>query len=69
MAYGLNELFNLGFSALELVKLAQQAEHNFVGTHCGIMDQFASLMGREDQFVLLDCRNLEYEYVPAESLI
>ena len=45
LAFGLNELFNLGLDKWQLIKIGQNAEHNFVGTQCGIMDQFASVMG------------------------
>lgn len=54
--------WNLG--AVELVKLAQRAENNFVGVASGIMDQFASMMGQKDHALLLDCRTLEYELIP-----
>ena len=65
-AYGfaLNELFNLEFSRMELAVIGQKTEHNFVGLQCGIMDQFASLHGRAGHAMKLDCRNLEYEYIP-----
>jgi galactokinase len=66
IAYGLNELFNLGFDKIALTKIAQKAEHNYVGTMCGIMDQFASMMGKADRVMLLDCRSLEYKYLPLE---
>lgn len=65
LAFGLNALFNLGLSPLDLVRLSQQAECNFTGTQCGIMDQFASVMGRKNQFIFLDCRDLQYRYIPA----
>ena len=48
----------------EIAKLCQRAENNFVGAHCGIMDQFASLHGRAGQLMKLDCRSLEFEYIP-----
>lgn len=64
LAYGLNELFDLGLSKLEMVKLSQTAEHTFVGTQCGIMDQFASVMSEEGHVLLLDCRSLEYRPIP-----
>ncbi len=67
LAYGLNELFSLGLSKLEIVKLSQAAEHNYVGTQCGIMDQFASVMGKENHLLLLDCRSLEYSHIPIQS--
>ena len=63
-AVALNELFQLGFDQRTLIEAAQRAEHNFVGMKCGIMDQFASMMGQQDQVMLLDCRSLAYEYVP-----
>lgn len=63
-AFALNEIFDLKLSRLELVKLAQKAEHEFAGVMCGIMDQFASVFGKKDHVIKLDCRSLEYEYVP-----
>ena len=65
-AFALNELFELGFDRWQLIKVAQMAEHNFVGIKCGIMDQFASIMGKKNQVMLLDCRSLDYEYYPLE---
>ncbi len=55
-----------GFSIdpIEMAKLCQRAENQFVGTQCGIMDQFISCCGRSDQALLLDCRSLEYEMLP-----
>jgi len=49
---------------MQLARIAQQAEHNYVGVRCGIMDQFVSFHGKKDHFVKLDCRALEFEYVP-----
>jgi len=66
LALGLNELFGLGIDKIELVKLAQQAENEFVGMNCGIMDQFASVFGKARQALKLDCRSLEYQYYPAD---
>ncbi|SFR39647.1 galactokinase [Robiginitalea myxolifaciens] len=65
LAFGLNELFDLGLSPWDLIHIGQDAEHNFVGTACGIMDQFASVMGKSGHCMLLDCKSLEFEYVPA----
>lgn len=65
-ALGLCSLFNLEYSRKELALLAQRASHEFSGIPCGIMDQFASLMGREGQAIKLDCRSLAYEYIPLE---
>ncbi|HHT67908.1 MAG TPA: galactokinase [Firmicutes bacterium] len=47
-----------------LVKLTQRAENEFVGVASGIMDQFASMMGRKDHALFLDCRSLDYDLVP-----
>lgn len=47
-----------------LALIGQRAENNFVGVNCGIMDQFASAMGKRDCAILLDCATLKYEYVP-----
>ena len=63
IVYALNTLFNLGLGKPDMIRLAQQAENNFVGMKCGIMDQYASMMGREDGPFLLDCRSLKHEYV------
>jgi len=65
-AVALNELFVLGFDRWELIQAAQMAEHNFVGIRCGIMDQFASMMGQQDKVMLLDCRSLDFKYFPLE---
>ena len=64
VVFGLNELFQLGLGKLEMVKIAQAAEHAFAGVRCGIMDMFASMFGKKDHAILLDCRTLEYRYVP-----
>lgn len=66
LAFGLNELFDLDLSPWDLVHIGQDAEHNYVGTDCGIMDQFASVMGKSGNCMLLDCQKLEFEYVPAD---
>lgn len=60
----LNDLFGLGISQVELVKIGQDAENNFVGVNCGIMDQFAVGMGKKDHAIHLKCDTLEYELVP-----
>ncbi|MBZ9629417.1 galactokinase [Salegentibacter sp. LM13S] len=65
-AGGLNSLFSLNLSQMDIVKLSQRAENNFVGNNCGIMDQFASVMSRKEHFIKLDCESLEAEFIPAE---
>ncbi|WP_207655794.1 galactokinase [Vallitalea okinawensis] len=59
-----NDLYNLGEDMVELVKLSQKAENLFVGVNCGIMDQFAVGMGKEDHAILLNCDTLQYAYAP-----
>lgn len=59
----LNNLFSLGLDGIEKALIAQKAEH-FAGTQCGIMDQFASSMGKKNHAILLNCETLQYEYVP-----
>lgn len=63
-AFALNELNQLNIPKQQLVFMAQWAEHHYVGVKCGIMDQFASMMGAEGQVIVLDCRSLEYHYSP-----
>jgi len=63
-AFALNELFSLGLEKIEMVKIAQKAEHAFAGVMVGIMDMFASMFGKKDHVIKLDCRSLEYEYKP-----
>jgi galactokinase len=62
--FALNEIFGLGFERFELALIGQATEHNYVGVKCGIMDQFASCCGRAGNLMKLDCRSLEYEYIP-----
>ena len=63
-AVALNELFSAGLSMLEMVKLSQKAENEFVGMNCGIMDQFAVGFGKKDHAIFLNCDTLKYENVP-----
>jgi galactokinase len=65
-AFGLalNELFGLGLTRMQLALTGQKTEHTFAGVKCGIMDQFASLHGKAGHVMKLDCRSLEYEYIP-----
>jgi len=66
-AYAVNQLFGLGLDPMTMVKLAQRAENVFVGVQCGIMDQFASMFGRKNHVIRLDCQSLEYAYVPFDT--
>lgn len=63
-AFAINELFQFGLDRLALARIAQHAEHEFAGVKCGIMDQYASLFGKKDSVILLDCRNLTHEFFP-----
>ena len=63
-AYAINVLFGFGVDKKTLALMAQKAEHEFAGVLCGIMDQFASVFGQKDHVIKLDCRSLEYEFVP-----
>lgn len=63
-AFAINELNNFGLNKLQLAKIAQHAEHNFAGVKCGIMDQYASLFGKKDSVILLDCDLLTHQYFP-----
>ena len=49
---------------IEMALISQRAEHNFIGVKCGIMDQFASAMGKSDHAIYLNCSTLEYEHIP-----
>jgi galactokinase len=57
-------LAGANIDTVELVKLSQRAENQFVGVNCGIMDQFAVGMGKQDHAILLNCDTLAYEHVP-----
>lgn len=60
----LNEVYGLGLSMVDIALISQKAENEFVGVNCGIMDQFAVAMGKEDNAILLNTNTLEYEYIP-----
>ena len=62
--YALLQHSRFAIERIELAKLCQRAEQNFVGMRCGIMDQFVACHGQEGRALLLDCRSLEYELLP-----
>lgn len=64
LIFSINELFALGIDPVEIVKMGQKAENEFVGVQCGIMDQFINVMGKKDHALRLDCRSLEYDHFP-----
>lgn len=61
LAFGLNEWFDLGKTRMELALLAQQTEHKYAGVQCGLMDQVASLFGKEAHLLAFDCLSQEIE--------
>jgi galactokinase len=64
--FALDQLFQLNLNRKTMAFLAQAAEHTFAGVQCGIMDQFASLFGKKDAAINLDCRTLDFEYIPVK---
>jgi galactokinase len=62
-AFALNDLFDCGYTKLELVKMCKSVENDFIGVNSGIMDQFAVAFGEKDKALVLDCNTLEYEAV------
>ncbi|MCJ7935958.1 MAG: galactokinase [Chryseobacterium sp.] len=65
-AYILNELFDLRISPKDIAVIGQKSEHSFAGVQCGIMDQFASVFGKENKVIMLDCNSLEHQYFDAD---
>ena len=67
-AFAMNDMFNDNkIDKFELAKIGQSTEHNYCGVNCGIMDQFASVLGKKDHLMRLDCRSLEYKYYPFDA--
>ena len=65
-AYAVIDTFGFDLNRIEIAKLGQMSEHNFMNVKCGIMDQFIIATGKKNHAELLDCNTLEYEYVPLE---
>ena len=63
-AFLLQESFNLKIEPLEMIRLCQRAENEFVGVSCGIMDQFVVRLAQKGKSLFLNCRDLSYEQVP-----
>ena len=63
-AYAINDIYSLGIEKMELARIGQATEHNYCGVKCGIMDQFASIFGKEGHLIRLNCATMEYEYFP-----
>ncbi len=65
-AYAVSETFGFNIDRVEIAKLGQMSEHNFMNVQCGIMDQFIISVAKKNTAVILDCNTLEYDYVPLE---
>lgn len=66
IAKGLNELFEIGLTDNQLITISRDAEHSFVGTQCGIMDQFSVVKGSKEHLLLLNCETLAYELIKVD---
>lgn len=62
--YVLKDLYGFDVTNVDLAKIGQYSENNYNGMNCGIMDQFASAMGKKDNAIFLDTADLSYEYAP-----
>ncbi|MDD6156376.1 MAG: galactokinase [Lachnospiraceae bacterium] len=62
--YMLKDQFGFDVTNQDIALIGQYSENNFNGCNCGIMDQFASAMGKQDNAIFLDCNTLEYDYAP-----
>lgn len=63
-AYAIDFLFGNLIDQFELARIGQSTEHNYCGVNCGIMDQFASIFGKKDCLIRLNCKTMEYKYFP-----
>ena len=64
-AFAINDLFyDNKIEKMELARVGQRTEHNYIGVNCGIMDQFASVYGKAGNLMRLDCRSGEFKYYP-----
>ncbi|MEO7490026.1 MAG: galactokinase [Ferruginibacter sp.] len=64
LAFALNEMLNTKLNRVELALLCQRAEHNYPHVNCGIMDQYANMMGHKDEVIMLDCKTIQHQYFP-----
>jgi galactokinase len=67
MAYALDQALGLNMDRTLLAKIVQDAHHSFVGVKCGMLDQMASLLGKKNRAIHIDCQTLEYRYFPIPS--
>ncbi len=66
IVYGLNHIFDLNLNLIEIMNISIEAEHNFAGVNCGVMDQFSNLHGKKENAILLDCSDLSFSHIPAQ---
>jgi galactokinase len=66
ISFVVNHLSGAGFSAKQLALLGQAAEHDYPGVKCGIMDQFANMLGKEENIVRIDCKTQDTDYLPLQ---
>ena len=62
--FALNDIFHLNLSRREMTEISQKAEQRYVGVKCGIMDQYASMFGKADHAIFLDCQKVRSEFIP-----
>ena len=67
--YMLTDMYGFEVSNQDIALIGQYSENNFNGCNCGIMDQFASAMGKENNAIFLDCNTLDYEYHGRRGII
>ncbi len=67
IAFGLLTLADQEMNRPQMALACQQAEHEYAGVPCGIMDQFISALGRTNHVLLIDCRDLSYQHVPVPT--
>lgn len=64
--YALDVINRLKLDKIDMIKMSQWSEHHYAGVQCGIMDQFSSMMGKENHVFVLDCRSLDFQYFPID---
>ncbi len=67
VAMAMQQLLGTNLDGLAIAKLCQQAEHEYAGVPCGLMDQLSSVFGRTNALMLMDCRTNQLEFIPASS--
>jgi galactokinase len=66
VGYAMSIMNSLELTKEDIALIGQKSEHTFAGVNCGIMDQFASVFGKKNKVIKLDCNNLDYTYYPAQ---